>query len=104
MKSGPLAIRWIAGAIVLAALTACGGTPTRESTGEYIDDTAITTRVKAKLATDAKARAREVNVETFKGRVQLSGFASTVEERREAAAIARSVKGVTEVVNDILIK
>ncbi|WPG40894.1 BON domain-containing protein [Variovorax sp. EBFNA2] len=44
------------------------------------------------MATDAKVRAREVNVETFKGRVQLSGFASTVEERREAAAIARSVR------------
>jgi hyperosmotically inducible protein len=104
MKQGFGKTRWIAAATVLAALTACGGTPTRESTGEYIDDTAITARVKAKLATDAKASAREVNVETFKGRVQLSGFASTVEERRHAAAVARTVKGVTEVVNDILIK
>jgi osmotically-inducible protein OsmY len=93
MKPCSFRIRWIPGAAILAALSACGGTVTRESTGEYIDGTAITARVKAELANDIKTRASEVNVETFKGPVQLSGFASTVEERREAAAIARLVKG-----------
>lgn len=90
--------------LIVAALTACAATSTRESTGEYLDDTTITTRVKAELIAHKDVSAADINVETFKGRVQLSGFAKSAEERRKAVDLARSVKGVSEVVNDIRLR
>ncbi|BAL24959.1 BON domain-containing protein [Azoarcus sp. KH32C] len=75
-----------------------------ESPGEYIDDATITTKVKAALVESKEVKAREVNVETYRGVVQLSGFVSTQAEAQKAAEIARSVKGVQSVKNDIRIK
>lgn len=89
---------------VLTALTACGGTPTRESTGEYIDDSVITTKVKAAFVEDKTVNALDIKVVTFKGAVQLSGFANSPQEIDRAVQIARSVKGVTSVKNDIRLK
>lgn len=82
----------------------CSSTPTRESTGEYVDDTALTTKVKAALIKDPVVKARQVDVTTFKGTVQLSGFVDTAEQKSRAADVARSVQGVRDVTNNISIK
>ncbi len=85
-------------------LAACGATPTRESPGEYIDDATITTKVKSAFVADKTVSAMDVKVETYKGTVQLSGFAKSQNEINQAVAIARGVKGVQSVKNDILLK
>jgi hypothetical protein len=91
-------------ALLLLALMACAPTEKREGTGEYVDDTVITTKVKAALVADPDLKAREINVETFKGAVQLSGFVSSREDIDKAVAVARNVKGVTEVRNSMVVK
>jgi osmotically-inducible protein OsmY len=91
-------------AIVLASALGCAGTATRESTGEYVTDTWITTKVKAVLADDPLVKAREVNVETFKGDVQLSGFVSSYGAMDQAVRLTRDIKGVSSVKNDMRIK
>ena len=90
--------------IVLAVLTACAPTATRQGTGEYIDDAVISSRVKAAFAADPEVKATEVQVETFKGTVQLSGFVESPESAARAAQIARDVPGVKEVRNAMVIK
>ena len=89
---------------LILALASCAGTAKKESTGEYVDDSVITSRVKAALVADPVTKAREISVETFKGTVQLSGFVSTAEEKDKAAAIARQTKGVVDVKNNIIVK
>jgi osmotically-inducible protein OsmY len=91
-------------ALAFVSALGCAGSPTQESTGEYVTDSWITTKVKASLADDPSVKATEVNVETFKGVVQLSGFVGTAAARSEAARVASSIKGVTSVKNDIRIK
>jgi hyperosmotically inducible protein len=97
-------IQALLAAVVLALVAACAATPTRESTGEYIDDTTLTTKVKAALLDDPQVSGLSINVETFKGTVQLSGFANNDAERRKAVELARAIKGVDTVKNDILLK
>jgi len=80
-------------------LAACGGSPTKESTGEFIDDAAITTKVKTAFVEDKAVKAANVKVETFKGTVQLSGFAESGKEIDRAAEIASKVPGVKSVRN-----
>lgn len=82
----------------------CAGTATRESTGEYIDDAAVTTKVKAALVKDPLVSALDVKVETFKGTVQLSGFVDTAEQKARAEQIAAGVGGVAGVRNNIALK
>ncbi|MDB6093557.1 MAG: transport-associated protein [Verrucomicrobia bacterium] len=84
--------------------TGCASTPTKESTGEYVDDSAITTKVKAALVKDKMVKAGDVNVETFKGVVQLSGFVDAVEQKDRAGQIAAGVTGVRDVKNHITVK
>ncbi|RJG20478.1 BON domain-containing protein [Massilia cavernae] len=91
-------------ASVLTSVVACAPTPTREGTGEYIDDTLITGKVKAAFAADPNVKATEINVETFKGEVQLSGFVAQPADAARAAEIARGIKGVTSVKNDVRVK
>jgi len=95
-------------AVLLAALmlgvVGCAGSPTQESTGEYVTDTWITTKVKAALVDSPVVKATEVNVETFKGTVQLSGFVSSQTAMNEAIRITRDIKGVQSVKNDMRIK
>jgi hyperosmotically inducible protein len=88
----------------VAFLSGCASTSTKESTGEYIDDSTITTKVKAAFVKDEVVKARQVNVETYKGVVQLSGFVATPEEKARAERLAASVGGVTSVSNKIEIK
>jgi osmotically-inducible protein OsmY len=87
-----------------ATFTGCAGTATRESTGEYIDDASITTKVKAAFVKDPAVKAMQVNVDTFKGTVQLSGFVDTSEQKTRAEQIARGITGVSDVKNNISIK
>lgn len=91
-------------AAIAITATGCASTPERASAGEYIDDAVITTKVKAAFANDPNVKATEVNVETFKGDVQLSGFVADPRDAQRAVEIARSVKGVTSVKNDIRVK
>jgi osmotically-inducible protein OsmY len=91
-------------AVLLAAVLGCAGTPQRESTGEYVDDTAITTKVKTAIINEPTLKSAEINVETFKGVVQLSGFVSTQANIDKAVEVTRGVKGVTSVKNDMRLK
>jgi len=84
--------------------TGCASTPTQSSIGETIDDTVITTRVKTAIFNDPDLKVTEINVETFKGEVQLSGFVTTPAEVLKAGVLARDTDGVTSVRNDILVK
>ena len=93
--------------LVAAALTAmvgCAATATQESTGQYIDDSAITAKVKAAIFNDPSLKSAEINVETFKGRVQLSGFVSSSANINQAVVVAQGVGGVTSVKNDMRLK
>ncbi len=99
-----IAIALMLGASV--ALTAgCSVARNQESVGEYVDGAAVTAEVKAKLANDPRTSAANINVKTIDGGVvQLSGFAKSDTERTQAGAVARSVKGVTQVINDLVVK
>jgi len=89
---------------LLATLLGCAGTATKEGTGEYVDDTVVTTKVKAAIFNEPSLKVFQVNVETFKGTVQLSGFVNTRDEINRASEVARGVPGVTAVRNDIRLK
>lgn len=82
----------------------CSSTAKRESAGEYLDDTVITGKVKAAIINDPDLSAAEINVETFKGAVQLSGFVSSQNDIDKAVRVAREVKGVKSVKNDMRVK
>jgi osmotically-inducible protein OsmY len=91
-------------AVALTTLAGCASTQRHESTGQYIDDTAITTSVKAAILNEPGLKSMEINVETFKGRVQLSGFVSSRASIDRAVVVAQGVKGVTSVANDMRVK
>lgn len=84
--------------------TGCAATGTHKSTGEYIDDAAVTAKVKSALIADNTVSAFDVEVETYKGHVQLSGFVDTDAQRQRAEQLARGVAGVTDVSNNIRLK
>jgi len=88
----------------VALLGACASTRTRESTGEYVDDALITTKLKAAILNEPGLKSAEINVETFKGRVQLSGFVNSRADMDRATVLAREIKGVTSVANDMRMK
>ena len=101
--SRAIAIAALAGATVVMA-TGCSVARKQETVGEYIDGSAVTTAVKAKLANDAGTSASSINVKTIDGGiVQLSGFAKSQAEKDRAGELARSVKGVTEVRNSLIV-
>lgn len=91
-----------------ALLTGCanhGNTPSNDkSAGEVVDDAWITTKVKAAFVEDPTVKALDIKVDTFKGVVQLSGFANSSAEMARAAEIARGIKGVKSVKNDVRLK
>jgi hyperosmotically inducible protein len=91
-------------AIALVSVFGCVSTATQEGTGEYIDDSVITTKVKHAILHTATLKSGEINVETFKGVVQLSGFVRSQENIDTAAAVAGRVKGVKSVKNDMRVK
>ena len=89
---------------LLAFVLGCAGGPQKESTGEYIDDTVITTRVKSAILNEPTLKVADIKVETFKGRVQLSGFVNSRADMSRAVELARNVGGVTSVANDMRLK
>jgi len=91
-------------ALAFVSVLGCAGSATQESTGEYFSVSWITTKVKTALVNDPQVKSTEVNVETFKGAVQLSGFVSPDAAMRQAVKVAQGVEGVTSVKNDMRIK
>ena len=85
-------------------LTACASTETRRGTGAYIDDKVITGKIKAALVADPDLKATEINVDTYKGTVQLSGFVDSAEAIPKAVALVRQVEGVKDVKNDMTVR
>ncbi|MBN1829901.1 MAG: BON domain-containing protein [Deltaproteobacteria bacterium] len=90
--------------MLIAALAACASTSKRESTGEYIDDSVITSKVKSLLGTDDFLKSFQISVETYKGNVQMSGFVNSQQAVDKAGEIARNVKGVKSVKNSLIVK
>lgn len=96
----------LAAALAVSAavgVVGCAGTPTKESTGEYVDDTSLTARVKSALGDDSY-KYPDVKVTTFKGTVQLSGFVDDSAQKERAGNIAKGVQGVKDVDNNITVK
>jgi len=91
-------------AMVLLSMLGCAATPTSESTGGYVDDSVITTKVKAAIFNEPTLKSAEINVETFKGVVQLSGFVSSQADIDTAIQVVRGVSGVRAVKNDMRLK
>lgn len=91
-------------AVTLVSVVGCASTATREGTGQYIDDSVITAKVKAAIFDDAMTKSAEINVETFKGVVQLSGFVSSQAAVNKAVELARGVSGVKGVTNGMRLK
>jgi len=97
-------LAYLVGILFVALTLGCASTATKEGTGEYIDDTVITTKVKAAIFNEPTLKSAEINVETFKGVVQLSGFVSSRDAQNTAVAVARKVPGVKSVKDDTRLK
>ena len=93
-----------AGVLFVAVALGCASTAKQEGTGEYLDDTVITTKVKAAVLNEPTLKSAEINVETFKGVVQLSGFVNSQADINKAVEVARGVPGVKTVRNDMRLK
>ena len=91
-------------AVTLASTVGCSSTPQKEGTGQYIDDSVITAKVKAAIFDNPTTKATEINVETFKGVVQLSGFVISQDAANKAVELTNSVSGVKSVKNDMRLK
>jgi osmotically-inducible protein OsmY len=91
-------------AAALTAVVGCASSPQQATVGQYIDDTTVTTRVKAAIYNEPTLKSAEINVETFKGAVQLSGFVSTQANIQKAVAVTQTVAGVVSVKNDMRLK
>jgi len=104
MKNALKPLAWVLGLATGLVLIGCAGTQTKESTGEMIDNSAITAKVKAALVDDPSVSAMQIKVNTFKGVVQLSGFVDTAQQKERAQKIAEGIDGVKEVKNDLVVK
>lgn len=87
--------------ILLVSLLGCAATATQQATGEYVDDAVTTAKVKAAIFDDPTLKSAEINVETFKGVVQLSGFVNSKGDINQAIQVAQAVPGVLSVKNDM---
>lgn len=106
-NASPLIAKLVASAfaaVMLSGIVGCAATPTHESTGQYVDDTLITSKVKAAILNEPSLKVNEINVETFKAVVQLSGFVRSSDNIVTAMNVARGVNGVKSVKNDMRIK
>jgi osmotically-inducible protein OsmY len=90
--------------LFIVAFVACASTAKQSSTGEYVDDSVITAKIKSMLAADDFLKSFQISVETYKGTVQLSGFVNDQKAVDKAVEIARGVKGVESVKNDLVVK
>lgn len=90
-------------ALPISMMTGCAVTSGRETVGEYADDKAVTAKVKTALARDSIVKAHQVNVTTFQGNVQLSGFVDSQAQKDRATEIVRNIEGVKELHNDLVV-
>ncbi|MHB8910612.1 MAG: BON domain-containing protein [Syntrophales bacterium] len=104
MKKRNIVIYCLVLLAMVATFAACASTRTHESTGEYVDDSVITTKVKSLLAEDDFLKSFQISVESFKGVVQLTGFVNSQKAVDKAGEITRSVKGVKSVKNNLIVK
>jgi osmotically-inducible protein OsmY len=104
MKKSYIVIRFLVVLMMIAAFVACASTPKQESTGEVVDDSVITTKIKTLLAEDEFLKSFQISVETRKGIVELSGFVDTQKSKDRAGQIARGVGGVKSVKNALIVK
>jgi osmotically-inducible protein OsmY len=104
MKKSYNIIRFIVVLIMIAAFVACASTTKQSSTGEYFDDSVITSKIKTQLATDDFLKSFQISVETYHGTVQMSGFVDSQSTIDKAGQIARGVAGVKSVKNDLMVK
>jgi osmotically-inducible protein OsmY len=104
MKKNRVLIGYLVLLMLVATFAVCATTHAGESTGKYVDDSVITTKVKALLAEDHFLKSFEIGVKTYKGTVQLSGFVDSKDTVRKAGEITRSVKGVRSVKNNLTVK
>ena len=104
MKKGSIVIRYFVVLMMIVTFVACASTSKQEGTGEYVDDSVITTKVKSLLASDDFLKSFQISVETYKGIVQLSGFVNSQSAVNKAGQIARGVDGVKSVKNNLIVK
>jgi len=104
MKKAYTVFRLLVVLMMIAAFVACASTPKQESTGEVVDDSVITTKIKSLLASDEFLKSFQISVETRKGIVELSGFVNTQKDKDKAGQIARGVEGVKSVKNALIVK
>ena len=104
MKKRNIVIHFLVLLMIIGTFAACASTRTRESSGEYVDDSVITTKVKSLLAADDFLKSFQISVETYQGTVQLSGFVNSQKAVDKAAEIVKSVKGVKSVKNNLIVK
>jgi hyperosmotically inducible protein len=104
MKTAKPMVRTLLVLLVLAVGAGCASTPPPESTGQYVDDSTITAKVKAEILGDSALKVFEIGVETFKGTVQLSGFVNSADIRNRAGVVAGRVSGVRSVKNSLIVK
>lgn len=97
-------MKFLACLVLITAFMGCASTRTHEGTGEYVDDSAITAKVKTAIFTDSDLKVMQINVETFKGVVQLSGFVDSQKMATKAVDVARGVSGVVSVKNNLIVK
>jgi len=90
--------------LLLASLVSCAGSNTRQSTGQFVDDSTITAKVKAAIFDEDSLKSLQITVVTFKGTVQLSGFVDSTKSVNTAGQVARNVDGVKSVKNDLVVK
>ena len=95
---------FVMGFVLIAFIAGCAGSKNRESTGEYVDNSVLTSKVKTEIFNDPMLKVLQINVESFKGVVQLSGFVNSPQASAIAEQIARSVEGVESVKNNIVVK
>jgi osmotically-inducible protein OsmY len=104
MKNLHCITKLLAGIGLITAFWGCEATQKKESTGQYIDDSAITAKVKTGIFDEAKLKTLQIDVKTFKGVVQLSGFVDSAQSVTKAGEIAGRIEGVKEVKNDLVVK
>jgi osmotically-inducible protein OsmY len=104
MKKNYSLIRFLVALTMIAVFAACASTPQQSSTGEVVDDSVITTKIKSQLAADEFLKSFQISVETRKGIVELSGFVDSQKAKDKADQIARGVDGVKSVKNALIVK
>lgn len=104
MKKLNVLVRYLMPLVLVASFAGCASTPKQESTGQYLDNTVITTKVKTLLANDDFLKSFQISVKSYKDTVQLSGFVNSHAAKEKAGELARGVEGVKKVENDLIVK